>query len=216
MTYKAVIFDFNGTLVWDTPHHNKAFDIFLDKHNIQLTDEEKTIKIHGKTNPDIMRGIFERELSAQEIEDFSVEKESIYQDLIREELHFADGVVDLFEFLKQKQIPFTIATSADFFNVDFYFREMKLDRWFDRAKVAYNDGDIAGKPAPDIFLKAARLLNINPNDLIIFEDSKAGIRAAENAGAGKVMIVNSINDPELRSFGHEIINHFSEVDRNLF
>lgn len=216
MIYKGVVFDFNGTLVWDTPYHNQAFDIFLEKHNIQLTDEEKTIKIHGKTNPDIMRGIFERELTDKEIVDFSVEKESIYQQLIIDDLHFADGVVELFDFLKQHEIPFTIATSSDFFNVDFYFREMNLARWFTPENVVYNDGTLKGKPEPDIFLRAAAKLKLSPAELVIFEDSKAGIVAAERAGAGKIYIVDSIQDDDLKAFGHEIINHFDEVNKKLF
>ncbi|MDQ7826205.1 MAG: hypothetical protein RDV48_25605 [Candidatus Eremiobacteraeota bacterium] len=50
MKNKAAIFDFNGTLLWDTAYHNKSHDIFLEKHNIHLTDEEKREKIHGKPN----------------------------------------------------------------------------------------------------------------------------------------------------------------------
>ena len=216
MHFKAAVFDFNGTLVWDTPHHNRAFDIFLEKHGIALTDEEKSIKIYGKTNPDIMRGIFERSLTNQEIEDFSIEKETIYQQLIIDELHLADGAETLFEFLKANSVPFTIATSADLFNIDFYFRELKLDRWFDRSKVAYNDGTVNGKPAPDIFLRAAELLAIPIEDIVIFEDSKAGIKAAENAGAGKIYVVDSIGDEELKHFGHEMITHFNQTNTTLF
>jgi beta-phosphoglucomutase-like phosphatase (HAD superfamily) len=113
-------------------------------------------------------------------------------------------------------VPFTIATSADNFNLDFYFREMKLDRWFDRSKIAYNDGTVNGKPAPDIFLRAAELLRIPIEDIVIFEDSKAGIKAAENAGAGKIYVVDSIGDENLRNFGHDMITHFNQTDRSLF
>ena len=154
MKYKGLVFDFNGTLVWDTPYHNRAFDIFLEKHNIHLTDQEKTIKIHGKTNPDIMRGIFERGLSNEEIHVFSIEKETIYQNLVINDLHFADGAEDLFNFLKQNKIPFCIATSSDFFNVEFYFRQLNLQRWFSVDNVIYNDGTLKGKPEPDIFFRS--------------------------------------------------------------
>ena len=216
MVYKGLVFDFNGTIVWDTPHHNRAFDIFLQKHGIVLTDEEKSVKIYGKTNPDIMRGVFDRTLTDDEVDVFSTEKETIYQQLIVNELQFAPGAEDLFNHLKSKNIPFTIATSADIFNVDFYYREMQLDRWFDRSKVVYNDGTLRGKPAPDIFLRASEKLQLSPSELIIFEDSKAGIKAAENAGAGKIYIVDSIQDKELKVFGHEMITHFNQVDLTLF
>ncbi|MDO9152493.1 MAG: HAD family phosphatase [Paludibacter sp.] len=215
MKIKGVVFDLNGTLIWDTPYHNLAFDIFLEKHDIQLTDEEKRIKIHGKTNPDIMRGIFEHALSEDEIRNFSIEKESIYQGLIINDLHFAEGVEELFDSLNQSGIPFTIATSSDLFNVDFYFREMKLDRWFTREKVIYNDGTLNGKPEPDIFLRAAARLELLPAEIVIFEDSKAGIVAAESAGAGKIVIVNS-NKEDYAEFSHDSISHFNEVDKVIF
>lgn len=214
MKYKGFVFDFNGTLVWDTPYHNRAFDIFLEKHNIKLTDQEKTIKIHGKTNPDIMMGIFERELSNQEIKEFSTEKETIYQNLVIKDLHFAQGAEDLFDFLKQNKIPFTIATSSDFFNVDFYFKQLNLQRWFSVDHVIYNDGTLKGKPEPDIFLRAAARMQLSPNELVIFEDSKAGVLAAERAGAGKIYIVNSIDD-DFSAYKHEIIYSFDEVNREL-
>ena len=47
MAIKGVIFDFNGTLFFDTHLHNQAWDIFLKKHSFVLTDEEKNLKIHG-------------------------------------------------------------------------------------------------------------------------------------------------------------------------
>ena len=215
MKYKGLVFDFNGTLVWDTPYHNRAFDIFLEKHNIHLTDQEKTIKIHGKTNPDIMRGIFERGLSNEEIHVFSIEKETIYQNLVINDLHFADGAEDLFNFLKQNKIPFCIATSSDFFNVEFYFRQLNLQRWFSVDNVIYNDGTLKGKPEPDIFLGAAERMQLSSDELVIFEDSKAGVLAAERAGAGKIYIVNSIDD-DFSTHNHEIIYSFDQVDRSLF
>jgi len=215
MKFKGLVFDFNGTLVWDTPYHNQAFDIFLEKHNIQLSDQEKTIKIHGKTNADIMRGLFNRELDDGEITKFSIEKETIYQNLVKEDLHFASGVENLFNFLKLKNIPFCIATSSDLFNVKFYFRQLQLHRWFSDDHVIYNDGTLKGKPEPNIFLRAASILQLSPRELVIFEDSKAGVVAAENAGAGKIYIVNSIND-NFSGFNHELITSFDEVDRNLF
>ncbi|MDD3079334.1 MAG: HAD family phosphatase [Paludibacter sp.] len=216
MVFKGVVFDFNGTLIWDTPYHNRAFDIFLEKHNIHLTDEEKTFKIHGKINPDIMRGIFDRELSNEEVKAYSIEKESIYQDLIRDDLYFAPGAETLFNELKSRKAPFAIATSSDVFNVDFYFREMNLGRWFSRENVVYNDGTLKGKPEPDIFLRAAVRLQLSPAEIVIFEDSKAGIQAAENAGAGKIYVVDSIGDTDLKAFGHEMITDFSQVDLSLF
>ena len=79
----------------------------------------------------------------------------------------------------------------------------------------FNDGTLKGKPEPDLFLKAADRLQLNTSELVIFEDSKAGIKAAENAGAGKIYIVNSMND-DFSDFEHEVIFNFNQTDKSLF
>jgi len=212
---KGVIFDFNGTLFWDTAFHDLAFDIFLEKHGLQLTDDEKRVKIHGQANPEIMRSIFGDQITEKEIQDYTQDKEYIYRQLCINDLKFAPGAEDLFDFLQEKEIPFTIATSAGIENVSFYFDNMKLNRWFRLDKVAYNNGTFRGKPYPDLFLAAAKKLELLPQETIIFEDSVAGIEAAENAGAGKIYIVNSYGENYSR-FPYEIITDFESVDRKLF
>jgi len=212
---KGAIFDFNGTLFWDTAFHDLAFDIFLEKHDLQLTDEEKRVKIHGQANPDIMRGIFGNQLSEKEITDYTQDKESIYRQLCINDLKLAPGAEDFFDFLKEKEIPFTIATSAGIENVSFYFENMNMNRWFRLDKVAYNNGTFRGKPFPDVFLAAAKKLDVLPEETIIFEDSIVGIEAAENAGAGKIYIVNSYGENYSR-FAYDIITNFDNVDRKLF
>lgn len=215
MTYKAAIFDFNGTLFWDTAFHDQAFDIFLEKYGIRLTDEEKRVKIHGKGNPDIMRSILGAGLTDAEVDKMAQEKELIYRQLCVDDMPFAPGAEDLFNFLKTEGIPMTIATSSGIENVDFYFEHMHLERWFDIEKLAYNDGTFRGKPHPDVFQVAARKLNLKPQETVVFEDSVAGILSAEAAEAGKIYIVNSYGENYSR-FSHEIITDFSQVDRRLF
>lgn len=215
MLFKGAIFDFNGTLFWDTAFHDRAFDIFLEKHNVQLTGEEKRVKIHGKPNADIMRGIFGDHLTDDEIYDMAQEKEAIYRELCVNDLQFAPGAEELFNFLKNNNIAMTIATSAGIENVSFYFEKMHLDSWFSLDKAAYDDGTFRGKPHPDVFLVAAEKLGLQPEETVMFEDSVAGILAAENAGAGKIYIVNSYGENYSR-FTHEIITDFAQVDRKLF
>ena len=213
--FKGAIFDFNGTLFWDTAFHDRAFDFFLKRYGIQLTDAEKRVKIHGQSNSDIMRTIFGAQLTDKETDDYAQEKELIYRQLCVNDLKLAQGAEELFDFLKEKGILFTIATSAGIENVSFYFEHMNLKRWFNPDKVAYNDGTFRGKPYPDLFLAAARKLDLPANETVIFEDSVAGIESAESAGAGKIYIVNSYGENYSR-FPYEIITSFDSVDRELF
>jgi beta-phosphoglucomutase len=216
MKIKGVVFDFNGTLFWDTNLHNRAWDIFLDKHGISLSDKEKNVRIHGKNNKDILNILFHKRVTEKELIKLSIEKETIYQELcIQTDMKLADGAIEFLNFLRNLSIKYTIATASELINVDFYFEHLGLESFFDKSKVIYNDGSISGKPSPHIFQNAINILGLKGSETLVFEDSIAGIIAAENANAGKIIIVNS-HDDDYSRWDYQKIKSFDEVDRNQF
>lgn len=216
MDIKGVIFDFNGTLFFDTHIHNQAWDIFLKQHSLELKDDEKNKNIHGKNNAEILSNLFSNKLSIEDINRLSIEKEDIYQSLcLKQEMRLAPGAEDLLEYLLIKNVSFTIATASDLYNLEFYFEHLNLAKYFDMSKIVYSNGKVKSKPNPEIFLKAMVVLEINANQTLIFEDSTSGIRAAENANAKKIIIVKSTND-DYQEWNHQIISSFSEVEKSIF
>ena len=216
MIYKGVVFDFNGTLFWDTGFHDQAWDTFLHRYGLSLTDNEKHETLHGKNNKDILETLFGRQLPYDEITRFVIEKEAIYQQIcLQQKMELAPGAVDFLNFLMSNNIQHTIATASGIENVDFYFEHLGLSNWFNRSEVVFNNGSIKGKPDPEIFLTAMRAMNLDPRDAVIFEDSVTGITAAENSHAGKIIIVNSAGADYSR-WNHTIIQNFSDVDRSIF
>ena len=95
---------------------------------------------------------------------------------------------DLVKFLKENNIPRTIATMSDKTNVDFYFETFNLAKWFEYDKVVYADGIIPSKPAPDIYEIAAKNLNLAPQECIVVEDAISGINSARDAKIGKISL----------------------------
>ena len=216
MNLKGVVFDFNGTLFWDTHLHNQAWDIFLERHSISISDQEKNVKIHGKNNQDILRGLFPGPISESQVEEYITEKEGIYQQLcLQSDLELAPGAMEFIGFLAVNGIPFTIATASGIENVDFYFNHLELSRYFNFSKVIYNDGSFPGKPQPHIFKKAMDTLGLKGNETLVFEDSVAGIVSAEKAGAGEIIIVDS-NREDYSQWNYQVIKDFNEVNRSLF
>jgi len=214
--FKGAVFDFNGTLFWDTHLHNEAWDIFLLRHEIYLSDEEKLKVLHGKNNELIIEELFGNKLTPGEARELYLEKENIYQKMcIDRNMDLAPGVISLLDFLKTLRFPMTIATASGIENVEFYFEYLDLEKWFRRVSVSYNDGATKSKPDPEIFIKAINKLGISPEKTVIFEDSVAGIKAAESSGAGKVIIVSSTAF-DYSSFPHEVITDFDHVDRRIF
>jgi len=216
MCFDSVIFDFNGTLFWDTPLHNRAWDLFLENHHITISDEEKDRVLHGRHNQEILKMLFGHDLADEKVGIFISEKEDIYQKLVSETgLKLAPGVENFLDFLKRTGIRFTIATASGIENVSFYFEYLDLGRWFDFSKVVFNNGVIKSKPDPEIFITAMRILGTDPGRTVIFEDSDTGIRAALAAKPGKVIRVNSSGRDDQAS---ELltISHFDQVPGDIF
>jgi beta-phosphoglucomutase-like phosphatase (HAD superfamily) len=129
----------------------------------------------------------------------------------------AEGTVELFVKLRELGIPFVIATASDWVNVEFYIRTLNLYQWFKKEYIIYNDGSVRGKPFPDLFLNALKVLGIEGRNAVIFEDSIAGVKAAEASGAGRIIIVNS-NDSDYTEYRdkYPIIKSFKEIDLDWF
>jgi len=217
MLFSGVIFDFNGTLFWDTKLHNRAWDIFLTRHNLSLSDEDKFRKLHGKNNKDILTGLFDGKLSDNQIQQYITEKEGLYQELcLKSDMQLAPGAPEFLDFLKERKIPFTIATASGQENVDFYFEHLPLTRWFEYDRIVYNNGKIKGKPDPEIYQLAMAVIGKQSEDIIIFEDAVAGLQAARNAKAGKIIVVDSNDDDYSDWSDCQIIKSFDEVDRTQF
>ena len=101
-------------------------------------------------------------------------------------------------------------------NVDFYIDVFNLEKWFDLDKIVYSDGTIPGKPAPDIYLIAAKNLNLAPSKCMVFEDAVSGINAAKSAGIGKIVAVASKEPVEFYKnidSVSDVITDFSECEK---
>lgn len=220
--YKGIIFDFNGTLFWDSEKHQEAWREFSKRlRDHAFTDEEMREYMFGRTNEDIIAYLIGKKPSAELVEKFAQEKEAVYRDMCRKDKEhtvLAPGAIDFLNYLVEYNIPHTIATMSEKDNVEFYIEEFKLAKWFDIEKIVYADGTIPGKPAPDIYIKAAKKLNLNPQDCIVVEDAISGIESAKNAGIGKIIAIASMESVALYKnipAVSQIIKNFDEIDRNI-
>ena len=223
MKYKGIIFDYNGTLFFDSKKHYDAWKLFSKQlRGYEFSDDEMRNHMFGRTNEDIISYAIGKKPDRELCQKLAKEKESLYRQMClkdRENFHFAPYATDFFFFLCEKNIPHTIATMSEKDNVDFYIKEMNLPKWFDVSKIVYDDGTIPGKPAPDIYLKAAKNLNLLPEQCIVVEDAVSGIKAAKNAGIGYIVAIASLESKELyknMSEVNEIISDYSQFNRELF
>jgi len=221
--YKGIIFDFNGTLYWDSAKHKQAWREFSKRlRGTPFTDEEMVKYMFGRTNEQIISYAIGKVPSPQLVKELGDEKEAIYRKMCLddpESFKLADGVPEFLDFLKENGIARTIATMSDKNNVDFFVEHFNLEKWFDIDKIVYSNGLIPGKPAPDIYKIAAKNLELKPNDCIVVEDALSGIEAARLAGIGKIIAICSEESPDLYEnipAVTGIIKSFRNFDRALF
>lgn len=216
---KAVIFDFNGTMFFDSDKHEQAWCLYLEQEiGKKIGQQEYQSNVHGKDNADIIRSFWGKEVSQTEIIRRSEEKESLYRELcLKDEknFHLAEGLPEFLDILKEKGIAMTIATSAEQANIEFYFDHFSLSHWFQPDRIVYQNGSFPGKPNPAIYLKAAELLETSPCDCLVFEDSGSGIMAAHRAGIQTIVGVDSAKDNSYFKnfpFLKVIIKNFRQLD----
>ena len=218
MKIKGILFDFNGTMLFDSALQEDVWKKFLkSKIGREITNEEIHKYIHGGNNKTVLSYFFNRDFSDGEVEELGEEKESMYRDMClkdTEMFKLAKGLPDFLDKLKEAGILITIATGAPLSNVKFYFEHLNLGKWFDINKIVYTDGSFKGKPEPDIFLKAAKNINVNIEDCAIFEDAIFGIEAAKRANAAKIIAVSSTLEKNKLSSIDEVffvIKDFTEI-----
>lgn len=211
----GVVFDFNGTLFWDSEYQETSWDKYLKLHDFCLTKAQIKEYIHGRNGKDTFEFLFKRSLKESELIEYTEEKETIYRnECLKHRMELAPGAKGLLEYLKFKKIPMAIATASEKTNVDFFIDKFKLLDYFAEDHIIYNDGSVKGKPHPDLFEKALLRLGVKKTESIIFEDSFSGIQAAINCKVATVIIVNSTNE-NYADFKLPIIKHFDEFDRGL-
>lgn len=191
MRYKGIIFDFNGVLLWDGLLQEKAWKINSKKlRGFELNDEEIKYKVHGIKNKSILEYLLNKELGKDEVYKMTIEKEDLYRSLCLElgdNFRLSPGAINLFEYLLEQRIPFTIATASEQTNVDFFIKHLELNKWFDKSRIVFDDGKLNGKPHPDIYEIAASKIGVNPSECIVVEDAVAGIESAQRAGIGYIV-----------------------------
>ena len=126
----------------------------------------------------------------EELEKYSQKKEEYYRQFCKEDtekFHLVDGVCEFFDHLKEKDIPFTIASASIKENIDFFIESFGLDRWIKPEDIVYDDGTYENKIA--MFHKAADVIGIDMKDIRIYEDSNSGIRNAYDAGCEQIVVI---------------------------
>lgn len=217
---KGVIFDFNGTLFFDSPKHVLAWGRMSEElrgHGISV--EEMQSHFYGVPNNRAIEYMLQKECDEAELNKYSELKEAYYRDFCREDkemLHLVAGAHEFFDTLVEKKIPFTIASASIKPNIDFFVESFELEKWFDLEKIVYDDGSYANKQK--MFEHAAEVIGVPIEDCLILEDSDSGIRDAYAVGCRNIIVVDSMGiaaKHEGKPGVVKIVKDLTELDEDI-
>ncbi len=190
---RAFIFDMDGTLVDNMRFHGAAWQKMLFENGVETDAHVFLVKTAGKTNREIIPNFF-KDATEERLLELGLRKEALYRELFLPERQAIEGAIEFLEETKTLGVKMSVATSAPGANVEFILDGLDLRRFFDVITTA---ADVShGKPNPEVFLKSAEKLGVEPQHCLVFEDAVNGFEAAHRAGMKSIGIatVNSIED----------------------
>ena len=209
MKFKGIIFDLDGVICFTDKYHYQAWKQMADKEGIYF-DEIINNRLRGVSRMASLEIILERADKAyteEEKEQMAYEKNETYKKLLYNMTtqDLSHEVKDTLDALRAKGCKLAIGSSSR--NTKLILGQLGLADYFD----AISDGTniTTSKPDPEVFLKAADFLGLQPEDCLVVEDAVAGIDAAcaggfESAGLGEAAEYEKCTYP-MRSFG-DLVN----------
>jgi beta-phosphoglucomutase family hydrolase len=207
LPFYAVIFDSDGTLMDSTEIDYLAWKKIFEEHQRQLSFDDY-IPMLGIKSMDVVKNYLH--LTGTAATETSKKRWYYIKQLIEDKgIKPIPFVEDFIKIMKQYPVKLALATSSRRTKVELLLTKTGLSRYFN-AVIAGEDVQ-RGKPAPDMFLEAARQLDVSPWQCIVFEDAEKGVQAAKRAGMKCVAITTTHSKTRLHK-ADMIIDSYKDLD----
>ncbi len=191
---KGVIFDLDGVICFTDEYHYLAWKSVADEENIYF-DRTINNRLRGVSRMESLDIILEKAsktYTAEEKVALATRKNDIYKTYLEKmsKANRSDDVITLLEDLKKEGFKLAIGSSSK--NTKMILKQLEITDYFD----AISDGTniTNSKPDPEVFLKAADMLGLRPNECAVVEDAYSGILAANRGGFTSIGIGDARND----------------------
>ena len=197
------IFDWDGVVVDSSALHEKSWKALGQEIGLPLPPNHFK-QGFGKRNEIIIAEILKWTEDGQQIKLWGDRKEEFYREFAKEAgIQMLTGMKDFLQDMQRHQIPAAIGTSTGKENIALAFEQLGIENFFIGA--ICSEDVTRGKPDPEVFLKAAKLLQLLPGQCVVFEDSTHGIQAARACGMKAVAIKTSQTATDLFHAGAHML-----------
>ena len=211
MEIKAVLFDMDGLMIDTESLSTEAFINSAKAQGYNMTKEE-TLKVLGFTKASIYQFWIDyfqgTNVDGKKLVDDHYEYiENVLYTVGPEKMPYVE---ELLKYLRENNYKIAVASSSDTADIKNNLEKTKLEKYID--EIASGAEVENGKPAPDVFLLAAKRLGVDAKDCLILEDSKAGIKAGKASGAMVFMVPDMFTvDKECEDTADRILTDLGEV-----
>jgi HAD superfamily hydrolase (TIGR01509 family) len=208
---QAVIFDMDGVIVNSEACHERAFWEVVNELGYGPSYSLDFSAYVGRSDRALWLDFIALKRPSQDLGELLAMKTRRVVEFVRRERPLFSGLMELVEKLAA-EFPLGLASGSDRTIVDEVLKLENLGRFF---SAVVSDSEVPkGKPAPDIFLRAAELLGVVPGVCWVIEDSKPGITAGLAAGMRVIAITNTHGAEELSHATH-VVGGYAEIERLL-
>ncbi len=208
----TLIFDMDGTLIDSMNIWHEIDRIFFEKHNIPYPDDlaKQIDGLSFDATADYFLNNFPLNYTKGEIQKIWRDMSFYYY---KEVIPFKEGAFEFIKRMHEKGYKMGIATSNSRDLVEALDNRLHIS---DYIKVIVTNDEVPnGKPAPDIYLKVAEVLNSKPETCLVFEDVPGGIKSGKNAGMKVCAVYDKFSmemDEEKRALADYYIRDYGEID----
>ena len=196
----AVIFDMDGVLIDSNPFHLRKWVDLLREHGIPFDEQELPKLILGHRNDSAFRRFFGEQLTRAEIREFSAELEAKFRKAFAPHARLLPGLQRFIDECHAHGVVMAVASSAMSENVEFIVTRLELRPYM--KAILTGDEVSHAKPDPEIYLKTAAKLGVEPAACVAFEDSFVGVEAAKGAGMKCIAVASTFPVEDLRRETH--------------
>jgi HAD superfamily hydrolase (TIGR01509 family) len=210
--FRAVVFDLDGVL-WDgEPLYHEAFNVVLAPYGHTVTDEDY-VNVIGHSVEGAWAWVLKRFGITEEPASFLRRYDEAVMQLLEKPVEPLPGVTSVLEELHRRRLPVGLASASLRQWVDATLRGLGIEGEFETTVSA---SEVAhGKPAPDLYLEAAKRLAIPPENCLAVEDTTAGVASAKAAGMFAVQLRAASTALPPIPEADRVIDDYSQFDFSL-
>jgi beta-phosphoglucomutase-like phosphatase (HAD superfamily) len=213
-TVKAAIFDLDGVSVNSESAHLKTFNQTLAPLGVQISEKFWKRNYTGTGSTAIMKDVFVRNGINENVQEWVAKRAEVYQKYVEQHgLPEISGFKSFNGYLVSQGVATAVASGGHNSHIQASLQSLGLPKML----FVGQENVSRAKPAPDLFLLAAKRLKVKPSECIVFEDSRAGIEAARRAGMPCIALSTTLLKKEIKGKAALIVPNFkSPVLRKLF